>query len=99
MQLWIFYIHYFKDGDAFNNGIADGQDADGVKVIGGKRVLKSEYSSSHFAEWSPFEHTFYIIFSAGVGGNDNLTYGGAITADAVFPCATYIDWVRVYKRV
>lgn len=95
----VYHIHYFKDGDAFNNGVADGQDADANEMIGGKRVFKSEYSSNHFAEWSPFEHTFYIILSAGVGGNDNVSYGGAITNDAVFPCTTYIDWVRVYKRL
>ncbi|MDB5012088.1 MAG: glycoside hydrolase family 16 domain protein, partial [Daejeonella sp.] len=49
-------------------------------------------------EWSPFEHKFYIILTAGVGGKDNQTYGGAIVPEATFPCATYIDWVRVYKR-
>lgn len=93
----VYHIHYFKDGAAFNNGIADGQDQDAVELINGKRTLKSEYSN-HFAEWSPFEHNFFILLSAGVGGKDNQTYGGAITSDAVFPCATYIDWVRVYKR-
>lgn len=95
----VYHIHYFYDGAAFNNGVADGQDQEAVQNLSGKRVYISEYSSSHFAEWSPFEHTFYIILSAGVGGNDNLTYGGAITNDAAFPCATYIDWVRVYKRL
>lgn len=63
----------------------------------GKRLFKSEYSN-HFAEWSPFEYPFYILIKAGVGGNDNLTYGGAITSDALFPCATFIDWLLVYKR-
>lgn len=94
----VYHIHYFNDGAAFNNA-PDGQDADGIATIAGKRVFKSEYTSGHFPEWSPFEHTFYMIFTAGVGGNDNLTYGGAITPDAVFPCTTYIDWVRVYKRL
>lgn len=94
----VYHIHYFRDGAAFHNGTADGQDADGVVTIEGKRVLKSEYSH-HFAEWSPFEHTFFILLTAGVGGNDNTTYGGAIVPEAVFPCTTFVDWVRVYKRL
>jgi beta-glucanase (GH16 family) len=93
----VYHIHYFKDGAAFDNGLANGQDADGIVTIDGKRVLKSEYSN-HFTEWSPFEHTFFILLTAGVGGNDNQTYGGAIVPEAVFPCTTFIDWVRVYKR-
>lgn len=93
----VYHIHYFKDGAAFNNGVADGQDADATQAINGKRVMKSEYSN-HFAEWSPFEHKFFLLLTAGVGGNDNFTYGGAIDASAVFPCTTFIDWVRVYQR-
>jgi len=93
----VYHIHYFKDGAAFNNA-ADGQDQDATQLIDGKRVMKSEYSN-HFAEWSPFEHKFFLLFTAGVGGNDNLTYGGAIDANAVFPCSTFIDWVRVYQRL
>lgn len=93
----VYQIHYFKDGTAFNNGVADGQDQDAVEQINWKRTLKSEYSN-HFAEWSPYEHKFFILLTAGVGGNDNLTYGGAIASNAEFPCSTYIDWVRVYKR-
>lgn len=93
----VYHIHYFKDGAAFNDGTADGQDAESVVTIEGKRVLKSEYSN-HFAQWSPFEHTFFILLTAGVGGNDNQTYGGAIVPEAVFPCTTFVDWVRVYKR-
>ncbi|MEI7526094.1 MAG: glycoside hydrolase family 16 protein [Mariniphaga sp.] len=93
----VYHIHYFNDGAAFDNGIADGQDQAAPATIDGKLVLKSEYSN-HFAEWSPFEHSFYILFTAGVGGNDNQTYGGAITPDGVFPCSTFIDWLRVYKR-
>jgi beta-glucanase (GH16 family) len=94
----VYHIHYFRDGDAFDNGVPDGEDADAVQTINGKRVMKSEYTSDHFAEWSPFEHRFYMILTAGVGGNDNMTYGGAIVPAAVFPCTTFIDWVRVYKR-
>ena len=93
----VYHIHYFKDGAAFNNN-ADGQDADATVAINGKRVMKSEYSSNHFAEWSPFEHTFFILLTAGVGGRDNMTYGGAIVPEAKFPCTTFIDWIRVYKR-
>lgn len=93
----VYHIHYFKDGDAFNNGVADGQDQDANVTIDNKRLMKSEYSN-HFAEWSPFEHKFFMLLTAGVGGNDNMTYGGAITPDAVFPATTYIDWVRVYQR-
>lgn len=93
----VYHIHYFKDGAAFNNGVADGQDQDAVELINGKRTLKSEYSN-HFADWTPFEHKFFILLTAGVGGNDNMTYGGAIVSNAEFPCSTYIDWVRVYKR-
>lgn len=94
----VYHIHYFKDGDAFGNA-ADGQDANGTVIINGKRVYKSEYSSNHFAEWSPFEHNFFLLLTAGVGGSDQVTYGGAIVPQAVFPCTTYIDWVRVYKRL
>ena len=93
----LYHIHYFNDGEAFNNGIPDGQDQAAVVNTDGMRVFKSE-NSNHFPEWSPFEHNFYILLTAGVGGNDNLTYGGAITQDAVFPCSTFIDWIRVYKR-
>ena len=94
----VYHIHYFNDGAAFVN-TADGQDADAVVTVGGKRVLKSEYSSGHFTQWSPFEHSFYMLLTAGVGGNDNMTYGGAITANAVFPSTTFLDWVRVYQRL
>ena len=90
-------MHYFTDGDAFDGGIGDGQDEDGVRTINGKRRLLSEYSN-HFAEWHPFEHSFFAILSAGVGGNDNKTYGGAIVPEAIFPCSVYVDWVRVYKK-
>ncbi|HEY3390881.1 MAG TPA: glycoside hydrolase family 16 protein [Prolixibacteraceae bacterium] len=93
----IYHIHYFNDGAAFDNGVGDGQDQDAVVQNSGKRTLKSEYSN-HFAEWSPFEHKFFILLTGGVGGKDNLTYGGAIGSEAAFPCSTYIDWVRVYQR-
>lgn len=93
----VYHIHYFNDGDAFQNGQDDTQDKEGIKVIDGRRVQLSEYSN-HFEEWKPFEHQFHIILSAGVGGNDNMTYGGAIVPEAKFPCSTFIDWVRVYKR-
>ena len=92
----VYHIHYFNDGAAFGNG-TDGQDQTGYATINGKKVFKSEYSN-HFPEWWPFEHNFFILLTAGVGGDDNMTYGGAITPDAVFPCYTYIDWVRVYRR-
>lgn len=94
----VYHIHYFTDGAAFDNGISDGQDEDGKKTINGKRTLVSEYSN-HFAEWHPFEHSFFIILSAGVGGDDGRTYGGAIVPEAKFPCSVYVDWVRVYKQV
>lgn len=92
----VYHINYFNDGTAFNNA-PDGQDADAKVLVNGKTVFKSEYSH-HFDEWHPFSHKFYLIFSAGVGGNDNSTYGGAIVPEAVFPCSTYIDYVRVYQR-
>lgn len=94
----VYHIHYFNDGDAFDNGVADGQDADAKVTVAGKRVMKSEYSN-HFSEWSPFEHKFFILLTAGVGGRDDLTYGGAIEPIAKFPCTTFIDWVRVYRRL
>lgn len=91
----VYHINYFNDGDAFNNA-PDGQDADAKVQVNGKRTFKSEYSH-HFDEWHPFSHKFYLILSAGVGGSTN-TYGGAIVPEAVFPCSTFIDYVRVYQR-
>lgn len=93
----VYHVHYFNDGAAFDHGIADGQDESGVETVSGKRRMLSEYSN-HFAEWQPFQHSFFIILSAGVGGNDSKTYGGAVIPEAVFPCSVHIDWVRVYKR-
>jgi len=92
----VYHIHYFNDGAA-QNGVPDGQDFDIKTVIGGKRTMLSEYSN-HFNEWHPFENKHYIILSAGVGGDDNKTYGGAIIPQAVFPASVYVDWVRVYKK-
>jgi hypothetical protein len=92
----VYHINYFNDGDAFSNA-PDGQDADAAVVVNGKNMFKSEYSH-HFNEWHPFSHKFYLILSAGVGGNDNMTYGGAVVPEASFPCATFIDYVRVYRR-
>ncbi len=94
----VYHIHYFNDGAAFDNGTADGQDADAKVTVDGKRVMKSEYSN-HFAQWSPFEHKFFILLTAGVGGRDDLTYGGAIVPEATFPSTTLVDWVRVYRRL
>jgi beta-glucanase (GH16 family) len=93
----LYHIHYFNDGSAFDAGIADGQDEAVNRIINGKRVHVSEYSN-HFIEWKPFENNFFIILSAGVGGDDNRTYGGAIIPEAVFPCSVIIDWVRVYRK-
>lgn len=45
-----------------------------------------------------FENEFYLILSAGVGGNN--TYGGNITDGnnpSTWTCTTEIDWVRAYK--
>lgn len=92
----VYHMHYFNDGAAFNNA-PDGEDADAKVLVNGKYVFKSEYSH-HFDQWKPFEHDFYIILSAGVGGNDNMSYGGAIVPEAQFPCTTLIDYVRVYSR-
>ncbi len=92
----IYHINYFKDGTMLGQN-ADGEDQDMTKMVDGKRRMLSEYSH-HFTEWHPFDHQFYIILSAGVGGNDNYSYGGKITPEAVFPCSTFVDWVRVYKR-
>lgn len=94
----VYHVHYFNDGTAFDNGTADGNDESKIIAYRNKRVYISEYSN-HFSEWHPFEHKFFIILSAGVGGNDNKTYGGAIVPKAVFPCQTIIDWVRVYKKM
>ena len=92
----IYHIHYFTDGGVLNN-TPDGQDYDVVITQNGKRTMLSEYSN-HFNEWHPFEHNMFLILSAGVGGDDNKTYGGAIVPQAVFPASVYIDWVRVYKK-
>lgn len=93
----VYHINYFNDGAMFGN-LADGKDADVTITVNNKKVFKSEYSH-HFTEWNPFDHKFYLILSAGVGGNDNQSYGGAIVPQAVFPCTTLIDYVRVYKRI
>lgn len=94
----VYHIHYFRDGGMYNN-VPDGQDGDALVMLGTNRIMKSEYSSAHFAEWSPFEHKFFILLTAGVGGSDVVTYGGAIASTAIFPCTTFIDWIRVYKRL
>ncbi|TLX76862.1 T9SS type A sorting domain-containing protein [Labilibacter sediminis] len=86
----VYHIHYFNDGGRFT---VDGQDEEAISLIDGKRTLESEYSN-RFSEWHPFEHNFYLILSAGVGGS--CTYGGAIVDDAIFPCSVYVDWIRVY---
>lgn len=88
----VYHIHYLSDGAAFQS---DGQDEMNVNLINGDRVAKSEYSN-HFSEWHPFEHKMYAILSAGVGGGQQ-TYGGAIVPEAIFPCSTFIDWMRVYE--
>lgn len=92
----VYHVHYFNDG-GYDNGIKDGQDKDGFRYVSGKRRMLSEYSN-HFTEWRPFEHTFFLILSAGVGGSDSRTYGGAVIPSAVFPCSVYVDWVRVYQK-
>lgn len=93
----VYHINYFNDGD-LNLTTPDGEDADATVFVNGKRVLKSEYSH-HFNEWKPFDHNFYIILSAGIGGSDTNSYGGAIVPQAVFPCSVLIDYVRVYNRL
>ena len=53
---------------------------------------------SHNQSFRPLENPFYIILSAGVGGNG--TYGGHINNGNNPPqwtCTTEIDWVRAYK--
>lgn len=92
----VYHINYINDGDAFGNA-PDGQDGSTTVTINGKSVMKSEYTH-HFDEWNPFTHKFYIILSAGVGGNDTSSYGGAIVPEAVFPCTTLVDYIRVYTR-
>jgi beta-glucanase (GH16 family) len=93
----VYHINYFNDGGVMND-TADGQDFDTNVLINGKKTFKSEYSN-HMTEWQSFSHQFYLIFSAGVGGNDNMSYGGAIDTNAVFPCTTLVDYVRVYQRL
>lgn len=88
----VYHIHYLADGGAFQ---VDGQDENAIQEINSRRVGLSEYSN-HFDEWHPFEHNMYVIFSAGVGGQD-YTYGGSIVTEAEFPCSVFIDWVRVYE--
>jgi beta-glucanase (GH16 family) len=60
---------------------------------------KVEDGESHNSKWRPFQNPFYIILSAGVGGNN--TYGGNITNGnnpQTWTCTTEIDWVRVYNE-
>lgn len=90
----VYHIHYFYDGGGF---AADGQNQNEVRTINGKRTYVSEFSA-HFPEWTPFTHKFHLLLTTGVGGSDDRTHGGAIVPEAVFPCSTYIDWVRVFKR-
>ena len=91
----VYHIHYFNDGGAF--GKVDGQNEEGLAVVNGKKVKKSEYSNL-YDEWHPFEHKMYAILSAGVGGGP-YTYGGAVQGQpAEFPADVYIDWVRVYSN-
>ncbi|WP_051200384.1 glycoside hydrolase family 16 protein [Flavobacterium subsaxonicum] len=92
----VYHINYMNDGAALGN-TPDGEDAKSTVSINGKNVMKSEYTN-HFNEWKPFEHKFYFILSAGVGGNDTYSYGGAIVPSAVFPCTTLVDYIRVYNR-
>ncbi len=93
----VYHINYFNDG-ASNGTAPDGQDFDTNVIVDGKRVFKSEYSH-HFNEWKPFDHKFYFILSAGIGGSDTTSYGGAIVPEAAFPCAVLVDYIRVYKRL
>lgn len=88
----VYHIHYLDDGGAFAK---DGEDTFALRNIASRRVGVSEYSN-HFSEWQPFEHKMYAILSAGVGGSQ-YTYGGAVVAEAQFPCTVYVDWVRVYE--
>ena len=88
----VYHIHYFNDGNISDN---DGEVKGVVDNSGPSRVYTSEFSN-HFDEWHPFEHKFFIILSAGVGGADH-TYGGSIVPQAEFPCDVFIDYVRVYK--
>lgn len=89
----VYHVHYLNDGGAF---AVDGNGESATRVIDGRRVHVSEYSH-YFAEWFPFEHEFYIILSAGVGGPSGYTYGGGIVPEAQFPVSTLVDWVRVYN--
>lgn len=89
----VYHIHHFNDGSI---GEEDGEDEAYRKTVDDRRIYLSEYSN-HFEEWKPFEHKFYLVLSAGVGGDDNRTYGGAIVQEAEFPCSVFVDWVRVYE--
>ena len=90
----VYHIHYFEDGGGF---AVDGQDQFTIVTDEeGNRLALSEYAH-HFPEWYPYEHKMYVILSAGVGGSDIYTYGGAITPAADFPCSVFVDWVRVYS--
>jgi len=75
----------------------NGEDQSETQMVDARRTYKSAYSD-YYPEWSLFRHKFFMLLTAGVGGKDNTTYGGAIVTEAEFPCATLIDWVRVYKR-
>ncbi|MDN3664824.1 glycoside hydrolase family 16 protein [Algibacter miyuki] len=44
-------------------------------------------------EWV-FDHPFFIIINLAIGGD----YGGAPTAETVFPQSMLVDYVRVYKN-
>lgn len=92
----VYHIHYFNDGGAFSEA-PDGKDKSNTILINNKRTFVSEYSN-HFPEWNPFVHKFFLLLTAGVGGSDTRTYGGAIAPSAGFPCSVFVDWVRVYKR-
>lgn len=86
----VYHIHYLNDGGRFT---VDGENQEAINIVNGQRTLESEFSN-RFSEWYPFEHKFFLILSAGVGGS--CTYGGSIVPEAVFPASVFIDWVRVY---
>lgn len=101
-------IEFYVDQDVFHTFYINKENWCGDAKTNdlGNRYIETGYDFSKLLEGSSlndyfrtFENPFYIILSAGVGGNG--TYGGNINNGnnpSTWTCTTEIDWVRAYKK-